>query len=69
MRTTDLGIVALTVNSPRNSEALRAYVRAEFGERDQSWFNVHARRSVKKANTRRLFKRRRLGDPAIQPTG
>ena len=52
MWTMTRGIVAPTRTTDRDSEALAACVRAEYGETDADWFLAEVRRAAKKAKVR-----------------
>lgn len=45
--------VRLTQKTDRNSEALAAYVRAEYGEADVDWYLAGVRRAAKKVKRER----------------
>lgn len=68
MWTTDLGSLALTRNTPRNSEALASYARLEFGEANVAWFLAEARRAAKRPKARRPFGKTQTGDQGIAST-
>ncbi|MFQ5907598.1 MAG: hypothetical protein ACE5JE_02035 [Thermoplasmata archaeon] len=53
MRNTNPRSVDLAQRTDRNSEALVAYVRAEYGEADVDWYLAEVRRAAKKVKRER----------------
>ncbi len=69
MWTTIHGSVAPTRKTDRDSEALAAYVRAEYGKADVAWFLKEVHRAAAKPKTTRSSKWTPVADGVGSPSG